>query len=77
MNIRKLLRTKSFWGGLSQIAAGIGLAVSGEIPAGLVLVGKGVSDILRRDTDVKNEERTEELQRKLDEALQRIREPRA
>jgi len=47
---KNLLRTKTFWGGLSSILAGVGLIVAGEIPVGINLIATGLVGIFLRDS---------------------------
>lgn len=41
----KLISSKSIWTGVSLIGAGIALAVHGNIEAGLIGIGQGISTI--------------------------------
>jgi hypothetical protein len=49
----RLLKTKTFWGGLAAIATGAGLIVAGDVPNGIQVIILGVLGILGRDAIAK------------------------
>ena len=49
MNLKDLLQTKTFWSGLSLVAYGVYLAITGNIEAGIQNVITGMSVIFLRD----------------------------
>lgn len=49
MNIKKLIRTKTFWTGLSAVTLGILLIINGEWRTGVPMVFGGMAMIFVRD----------------------------
>ena len=45
----RLIKTKTFWGGLASILTGAGLIVAGDVPGGINAVALGVIAIFIRD----------------------------
>jgi hypothetical protein len=45
----QLLRTKTFWVGLSSIASGVALICAGQVPEGIPLIVAGLGMICIRD----------------------------
>jgi hypothetical protein len=45
----KLLKTKTFWGGVAGIMTGIGLIANGDIPAGANAIVTSIIAIFLRD----------------------------
>lgn len=49
MNIKNLIKTKTFWGGIASITTGVGLIINDEMQSGLVLIAQGLTAIFLRD----------------------------
>ena len=47
--MKKLLKTKTFWGGLAAIATGCGLVLAGDVPQGVNAIVSGLLAIFVRD----------------------------
>lgn len=58
MDIKRLLRTKSFYGGLGGIIAGLGLIFAGEgasFEIGIAMIWAGMQSIFNRDSQLKSQ----------------------
>lgn len=47
--MRKMIKSKTFWGGLATILTGCGLIAAGEVPAGINAIAAGLLAIFIRD----------------------------
>jgi hypothetical protein len=46
---KKLVQTKTFWGGLATVLTGVGLVVAGDVPQGINAIATGLLAIFVRD----------------------------
>ena len=53
---KSLYKTKTFWGGLAAIFTGVGLIVTGAVPAGVIAILGGVQSIFMREAIRKGRE---------------------
>jgi len=69
-----LLRTKTFWGGVSAIVAGAGGWATGTIDPGeaLVAIVGGLGMIFIRDSNAKAEEKIDSIRAQAEEIVARI-----
>lgn len=51
--MKRLWKTKTFWGGIASIATGIGLVWAGDIPQGVTAIMFGIQSIFIRDAIAK------------------------
>lgn len=56
MRIKRLMKTKTFWGAISGIAAGVMLILSGNKPEGIVAIIAAVQSLFLRDSNLKIED---------------------
>lgn len=54
MNIKKLIRTKSFWTGIASIATGMSMVFNDRAEVGIQTIIMGLAVIFARDALAKN-----------------------